>query len=45
MAEETNQDRTRTCKRCQAVVEEVYDNLCEECYDNEYSGLYGVEVV
>jgi hypothetical protein len=29
------------CSKCNKEVEELYDMKCEECYDEEYSGLYG----
>jgi hypothetical protein len=29
------------CSRCSRVVSTLYDNKCEDCYDQEYSGCYG----
>ena len=30
-----------TCKNCNKVVPVLHDNMCEECYDDVYSGCYG----
>jgi len=32
---------SHNCIRCNKVVDIVYDKMCEECYDDEYSGCYG----
>jgi hypothetical protein len=31
----------KRCSKCSKETKDLYDNKCEECYDNEYSGCYG----
>jgi hypothetical protein len=33
--------QNKECSNCKKQVEELYDNKCEDCYDEEYSGCYG----
>ena len=31
----------KQCSRCSKEVETLHNNLCEDCYDEDFSGCYG----